>query len=203
MSSYVVGLTGGIGSGKSEVSRRFESFGIQVVDADVISREVVQLGSKGLEAIKNRFGKSVLNADGTLNRAELREIIFSDKDQKNWLEQLLHPLVNQEIRAQLATPTSAYKILVSPLLLETQQHLLVNRILVVDVPESVQIERASQRDGVSIEQIRRIIASQISRDDRLKRADDVIDNTSDLAALDNICRQLHTTYLSFATQQTF
>ncbi|MGN0920726.1 MAG: dephospho-CoA kinase [Cellvibrio sp.] len=203
MSSYVIGLTGGIGSGKSEVSRRFESFGIQVVDADVISREVVQLGSKGLEAIKNRFGKSVLNADGTLNRAELREIIFSDKDQKNWLEQLLHPLVNQEIRAQLATPTSAYKILVSPLLLETQQHLLVNRILVVDVPESVQIERASQRDGVSVEQIRRIIASQISRDDRLKRADDVIDNTSDLTALDNICRQLHAAYLSFAKQQTF
>lgn len=203
MASYIVGLTGGIGSGKSEVSKRFEALGIEVVDADVVAREVVLPGTQGLNRIIDHFGDAVIQADGNLNRAVLRDIIFSDADQKLWLENLLHPIINQEIRHQLAAATSPYVMLASPLLLETKQYLLVNRILIVDAPESLQIARASQRDGVSQEQIHRIMASQISRAERLQRADDIIENKGDLTQLDLICEQLHTGYLTLATNRPF
>jgi dephospho-CoA kinase len=155
----IIGLTGGIGSGKSEVSRRFEELGIALVDADLVARDVVLPGSPALESIRTHFGTDILLSDGSLNRKKLREMIFTDPAEKKWLEQLLHPLINQQIRVQLALSTSIYAMLSSPLLLETQQYLLVDRILVVDTSEILQIERAAKRDASQEEQIKAIMRS--------------------------------------------
>lgn len=197
----VIGLTGGIGSGKSEVSRRFAALGVPVVDADEVAREVVQSGASALTAIADHFGKSVLTASGELDRARLREIIFSDPSAKLWLENLLHPLINSIIRSRLTHAAHAYVILASPLLLETQQHQLVDRVLVVDTDEALQLMRVSQRDSNNTAQIKAIMASQISRAERLARADDIIENSSDLSALDTAVQQLHQTYLSMASNR--
>jgi dephospho-CoA kinase len=197
----IIGLTGGIGSGKSEVSRRFEALGITLVDADLVARDVVLPGKPALESIHAHFGSDILLPDGSLNRAKLREIIFTAPAEKEWLEQLLHPLINQQIREQLALSTSAYTILSSPLLLETQQHLLVDRILVVDTSEMLQIERASKRDTNQEEQIKAIMATQLSRAERCSRATDIIQNHGDIAELDDQIAKLHSLYLELAEQQ--
>lgn len=197
----IIGLTGGIGSGKSEVSRRFEALGITLVDADLVARDVVLPGKPALESIRAHFGTNILLPDGSLNRAKLREIIFTAPAEKEWLEQLLHPLINQQIRKQLALSTSAYTILSSPLLLETQQHLLVDRILVVDTSELLQIERASKRDTNQEEQIKAIMATQLSRAERCSRATDIIQNHGDIAELDEQISKLHRLYLELAEQQ--
>lgn len=194
----VIGLTGGIGSGKSEVSRRFSAFGIDVIDADQIAREVVNPGSSALETIQTHFGTESLLPDGSLNRAHLRDIIFADPHEKNWLEQLLHPLINLRIRERLAASSSAYSIVSSPLLLETEQHLLTHRILVVDTSETAQIDRASKRDSNQEHQIRAIMATQLSRAERCRRATDIIQNHGDLDALDEQVSKLHTLYLELA-----
>ena len=159
----IIGLTGGIGSGKSEVSRRFEQLGITVVDADIVAREVVNIGSVALSEISAHFGQDILNADGSLNRAKLRSRIFETPDEKYWLENLLHPIIRKEIVTQLAQSKTPYTILSSPLLLETKQDELVNRILVIDATENMQIERASARDTNNKEQIKKIMAAQINR----------------------------------------
>ncbi|MCF7545912.1 dephospho-CoA kinase, partial [Pseudomonas petrae] len=138
---WILGLTGGIGSGKSAAAQCFVDLGVHLVDADNAARWVVELGRPALAQIAEHFGASVLQADGTLNRSALRELIFKDPQQRFWLEGLLHPLIREEIRQHLARAESAYAILVSPLLLETSQHQMVQRVLVIDVPESVQIER--------------------------------------------------------------
>lgn len=200
----IVGLTGGIGSGKSEVCRRFIAKGIIVVDADIVAREVVEPGMPALEQIRMHFGNDIfLAAEGNqppaLNRAKLREIIFSDPDEKDWLERLLHPLINQRIRSQLESATSPYCILASPLLLETKQYLLVDRILVVDAAEQLQIERASQRDSNNEAQIRAIMQTQLSRQDRCARANDIIQNHGNLDELDEQIERLHQLYLKIAT----
>lgn len=197
----IIGLTGGIGSGKSEVSRRFEKLGITLVDADVVARDVVLPGKPALESIRSHFGTDILLPDGSLNRAKLREIIFTDPAEKEWLEQLLHPVINQQIREQLALSTSAYAMLSSPLLLETQQHLLVDRILVVDTSEMLQIERASKRDANQEEQIKAIMATQLSRAERCSRATDIIQNHGDISELDEQITKLHDLYLELAEQQ--
>lgn len=192
----IIGLTGGIGSGKSEVSSRFSALGIDLVDADLLAREVVTPGTSALESIAKHFPETdILLADGSLNRARLREIIFSNADEKEWLEQLLHPLINQRIREQLASTRSVYAILSSPLLLETQQYLLVDRILVVDTSEILQLERASRRDANQEAQIRAIMATQLSRAERCSRATDIIQNHGDLSELDEQVTRLHNLYL--------
>ena len=199
----IVGLTGGIGSGKSEVSRRFEALGIDVIDADVIAREVVSVGKPALTEIANHFGVQILNEDKTLNRSKLRELIFDHQDEKSWLEKLLHPLIRADIVNQLNHSKSVYKILSSPLLLETNQHEMVDRILVVDADEELQISRAMRRDAKNQGQIEKIIASQINRSERCAKADDIISNHGDLADIDQQVKDLHNFYLNLMQHKTF
>ncbi|SET34079.1 dephospho-CoA kinase [Pseudomonas graminis] len=193
---WILGLTGGIGSGKSAAAQCFVDLGVHLVDADNAARWVVELGRPALTQIAEHFGPSVLQADGTLNRSALRELIFKDPQQRVWLESLLHPLIREEIRQYLARAESAYAILVSPLLLETSQHQMVQRVLVIDVPESVQIARTVLRDKTNEEQVRAILKAQASREERLSRADDVIVNDRDPAWLKSEVERLHHFYLT-------
>lgn len=196
--ALIVGLTGGIGSGKSEASKRFAERSILVVDADIVAREVVVQGSAALAQIAAHFGADILDATGNLNRSKLREIIFSDPAEKQWLESLLHPIINAEIRHQLANATSVYAILASPLLLETQQFQLVDRILVIDTNEQLQIERASYRDKNNEAQIKAIMQTQLSRQERCARATDIIQNHGSIDELDTQIEKLHQLYLELA-----
>lgn len=193
--ALVVGITGGIGSGKSAVTRCFEDLGIAVVDADVAARVIVEPGGAALAAIAEHFGEDIIMPDGTLDRAALRQRVFSDAPERLWLEQLTHPLIGEEIRRQLVAARSPYAILSSPLLLETSQKDLVDCVVVVDVPEEVQLQRAAQRDANSEDQIRRIMAAQMQREQRLELADIVIDNSRPLAELDGVVGELHKEFL--------
>ena len=196
MANYVVGVAGGIGSGKTAVSDRFAELGIVVVDADVASRDVVRPGEPGLAAIAERYGGAVINGDGELNRAALRERIFRDPDERRWVERLLHPAINRLIAERLAAATSPYAMLVNPLM-RARDH-RAHRILVVDVPEDVQVARTTARDSVDETQARAIIASQLPRQERLAFADDVILNDGELADLDSAVKNLHARYLELA-----
>jgi dephospho-CoA kinase len=196
----IVGLTGGIGSGKSEVSARFEQLGITVVDADIIARQVVEPGSSALEQIAKHFGTAILTKDGVLDRKKLRSIIFEKPSEKSWLENLLHPIIRAETVAQLNRSQSPYTILSSPLLLETNQHELVDRILVVDADERLQVSRASARDSMSPENIQKIMQSQLSRTARCAKANDIIHNHGDLRELQDQVGSLHARYLHLAQQ---
>lgn len=195
---FVVGVTGGIGSGKTAVTDAFAEYGIDVIDADVASRIVVEPGTEALARIAEHFGPAILQSDGSLDRAALRRVIFADPAAKRWLEQLLHPLIGAEIRRQLEAARSPYTIFVSPLLVESGQRQLCDRLLVVDVPESVQLERTMARDSNDAEQVRRIIASQADRQQRLAAADDVIENTGTLDELRARVAELHHVYLELA-----
>jgi dephospho-CoA kinase len=199
--SFIVGLTGGIGSGKSAVAELFRGLGIEVVDADIAARKVVEPDSPALMAIAEHFGSAIIQQDGNLDRAALREIIFNDEQDRLWLEQLLHPAIGLWLTNKLSSASSPYAILESPLLLETTQHQLVDRILVVDVNKNVQIERASARDNNTPEQIKAIIATQMERTIRLERADDVIDNNGPPETLKETVNQFHQTYLRLANQK--
>lgn len=194
----IVGITGGIGSGKSAVTQRFEALGITVVDADRVAREVVEPGRPALARIAERYGNAILLADGTLDRAALRQRVFADDSERHWLEQLTHPLIGEELRAQLAASISPYTILSSPLLLETSQGELADLVVVVDVPEGVQLERTMARDNNDEGQVRRIMAAQLSREQRLEGADIVIDNSRSLEALDEVVSELHKEFLQRA-----
>lgn len=198
--AWVVGLTGGIGSGKTTVADRFAAKGIDIVDADVIAREVVKPGSQGLDAIVARFGALALNHDGSLARAWLRERVFSQPDDKQWLDDLLHPLIRTRMIQACADAQSQYCLLVVPLLIENNLMTLADRILVVDVDPATQITRTLARDQVSQQQVQAILAAQASRQQRLDVADDVIDNTHTEAELDRQVDALHHTYLTLATQ---
>ena len=189
----IVGLTGGIGSGKSTVTRLFGEHGVHWVDADDVAREVVEPGTPALERISEHFGKTILTSEGALDRAQLRGIVFEKQEERVWLESLLHPIIREELIRQLNPENYQlpYVLLVSPLLLETDQHELVDRIIVIDVPEETQIERTMARDTNSREQVERIIAAQISREDRLARADEVIDNDRPLDEVTRQVRELH------------
>ncbi|MBR7629046.1 dephospho-CoA kinase [Aeromonas popoffii] len=199
---YVVAVTGGIGSGKTTIANQFAALGIDVVDADVIARDVVEPGAPALAAIATYFGPDVIAPDGQLDRRSLRERVFSDTNAKAWLNALLHPLIRQEMLRQCAAARSPYCLLVVPLLVENKLTGLANRVLVIDVDEATQIERTCRRDGVSDEQAKAIIAAQASRSERLAAADDVIDNhNGSQMAIKTRILALHETYLAFASQQ--
>ena len=198
---YVVGLTGGIGSGKSAVANAFRALGVTVVDADRVAREVVEPGEPALERIREHFGDGVLQPDGSLDRAALRQRVFQDEAERKWLEQLLHPLIGMRTFEQLASAASDYAMLESPLLIETGQTAITDRVLVVDVPEEVQLARTMQRDGNAEAQVRAIMAAQASRAQRLEKAQDVIDNTAPLDTLPPRVEALHRQYLALAARK--
>ncbi|MCJ8511072.1 dephospho-CoA kinase [Acinetobacter lwoffii] len=195
---FVLGLTGGIGSGKSAASQWFEAQGITVVDADVVAREVVEIGQPALTQIQQAFGDWVLLADGSLNRRALREYIFQSPEARKTLESITHPAIRTSIIQQLHAAQSPYAILVSPLLFETNQHELTQHTLLIDATIELQIERASQRDGQNIEQIRNIIAAQMSREQKQTMADDIVLNDGHLDHLYAHLRLLHQKYLNMA-----
>ena len=201
MSHYIIGLTGGIGSGKTAASDAFAQLGINIVDADVCAREVVTSGSNTLAQIVEHFGSDILLPSNELDRALLRQRVFADDAEKNWLNQLLHPLIRQRMLAQIAASTSAYCILSVPLLLENKMQSLVNRVLVIDVPPDLQIKRVVDRDQSEEALIQSIMNSQIDRDSRLALADDIIDNQSDLVSLHEQVDALHLNYLALAASQ--
>lgn len=201
MSTFIVGLCGGIGSGKTAVSNRFMERGIAIIDADVASRTVVEPGKPALLEIAQRYGKEFLLSDGNLNRAKLREVVFADNNERLWLESVTHPRIRDEIVDGLNNAQSEYAMLVSPLLMETDQHQLCQRVLLVDVPEAVQLKRASARDGVSESQIKAIMAVQTSRQTRQEKADDIIVNDKDLMWLDSEVTRLHGVYLGLASNK--
>ena len=200
MSPFFVGVTGGIGSGKSEVMRRFQARGIEAFDADDMARVVVEPGRPALDDIVQELGPDMLTAQGELNRPALRARIFSNPEAKRWLEQRLHPLINQELEQRLARAQSPYALLVSPLLFESGQDQLVDRVLVVDAPRELQLARASRRDNSDPQQIEAIIDSQMSREERLARAEDVIHNDADQAHLERQLDSLHTQYLALRSK---
>ena len=195
---FVVGLTGGIGSGKTVASDRFEELGVKVVDADIASRVVVENGQPALYSIEGKFGSDVISDDGSLNRAKLREIIFKDNEAKSWLEALLHPLIAKHISDEISRATSKYAVLVSPLLFETSQFEMCNRTLLIDVSKEVQILRTTARDNVSRSQVEKIISSQMDRDQKINKADDVIVNDGEINDLISKIDDIHQKYIEIA-----
>jgi dephospho-CoA kinase len=198
---YRVGITGGIGSGKSAVTERLQAKGITVIDADLVAREVVEPGSAALGAIAERFGEEILGPDGALDRSALRQIVFRDPGERKWLEGLTHPLIGARIREQLAGATSAYVVLSSPLLLETSQKDVVDHVVVVDVPEDTQLARTMARDDNTAELVQAIIDAQMPREQRLAGADSVVDNSGDLTVLTARVDQLHERLMALANSQ--
>ena len=186
-----IGITGGIGSGKTAVTDYLATKGIKIVDADLASRVIVEPGRPALEAIFEHFGQHLKLSDGSLDRAGLRTIVFQDTEARLWLEQLTHPLIGEEIQHQLAQAQGPYRVLSSPLLLEGTQVNMTDYVVVVDVPEEVQIARASARDNNDPEQIKRIMAAQLAREARKAKADYVIDNSGSLEALHAAAEHLH------------
>ena len=212
MTRLIIGLTGGIGSGKTMATNRFASLGITIVDADLVSRVIVAPGQPALQDIRAQFGNEVLLDDGSLNRAALRSIVFTHPEARKTLERITHPRIAEEIARQLAASTSPpcsaggsaaactspYTILVSPLLFESGQQRFTQRTVLVDTTEALQQSRAAQRDGVSEDHIKAIMAAQMSREERLQRADDVLLNDGNLDHLHQAVDALHQRYLALA-----
>lgn len=194
-----IGLTGGIGSGKSTVCRLFAELGAPIIDADIIARQLVEPNSPALKKLVVQFGKQTLTPDSSLNRAYLRDLVFSDKNKKAQLDQIMHPLIYDEIEQQLKALNSPYCIIAIPLLLETQQMQRVDRIAVVDCNADTQLLRVVSRDQLKPEQVLSIIASQMPRQQRLSLADDVIDNSGSSAQLAEQVKRLHNSYNLLAT----
>jgi len=196
---YVVALTGGIAAGKSAVSRRFEALGIHVYDADIAAREVIAAGSEGLAAIVAHFGTGVLDVTGQLDRAAMRQRVFGNDTERRALEAITHPRVRSWLRERVTADRGPYCMLAIPLFAENHDHYRwVDRVLVVDAPEAVQLERLLRRDSIDEVLARRMIARQARREERLALADDVIENDGDEAALDLAVAQLHARYLALA-----
>ena len=197
---FIVGLTGGIGSGKSTIARHFADLGISCIDADQTARDVVQPGTKALSAIAEHFGNEVLQPDGNLDRRKLRDKVFHDQNARTWLNGLLHPLIRHQMQAQCQKASGPYCILMVPLLFENKLQSLVQRTLVIDVDEETQIQRTMQRDSSSEAQVRAILAAQCSRQQRLAQADDVIENGNQVSVEQQRQRvsQLHQQYLALA-----
>lgn len=195
---YTIALTGGIGSGKSSIARQFAALGVDIIDADLIAREVVEPGTPALQAIEARYGAAILTEQGTLDRARLREIIFQTPEEKSWLNALLHPLINARTQQLIAAASSPYVLWVVPLLVENQLQHQADRVLVIDVDEATQIARTQQRDQLSLAQVQRILAAQATRQQRLACADDIIDNSGEPEdALPQVA-ELHQRYLGLA-----
>jgi len=196
---YCVGLTGGIGCGKSKATQMFEALGAAVVDTDEISRALTAPGGHAMRAVESAFGPDYLNADGGLDRARMRAIVFSDPQAKRQLESILHPLIRAESRSRIAAASGPYVILVVPLLLETGAYAdLVSRVLVVDCDEQQQIARTMARSGLGEDEVRSIMKAQLARRERLQRADDVLHNDGDIEALRTQVEALHERYLAVA-----
>jgi len=195
--SLIIGLTGGIGSGKSTVAKEFKALGIDVIDADLVARQVVAPGQNALVEIELFFGAEVIDVNGALDRAKLRDIIFQCEEKKQWLNELLHPLIRESMLTELAQASSQYAILEAPLLFENKLNQYTNYNLVVDVTEQNQIYRATRRDGNNEAQIQAIMNSQLSREARLARADYIIDNNSvDFVVLKHRIKLLHQQFLA-------
>lgn len=203
--SYIIGLTGGIGSGKSTIADLFAALNIPIIDADVVARQVVEKGSPLLNAIADHFGQTILNADGTLNRTALRQIVFASETEKTWLNHLLHPAIRQEMQRQLANTTAPYVLWVVPLLIENKLTDFCDRVLVIDVAPDIQLDRASRRDSSKQALIKQIMASQVDRPTRLKFADDIIENNlpleQNLANLTQQVEKLHQHYLALSLEK--
>lgn len=203
----IIGLTGGIASGKTKVSDYFsKQYNIDVIDADIVAREVVALGTPALTQIHSRYGDQVLTKQAQLDRAYLRQIIFSSPAEKQWLEDLLHPLIRKTMKAQLQQASSPYALMVAPLLIENKLQSMVDRILVVDVSRETQIQRTISRDDVTQAHVEKILNAQVSQAQRLSYADDIIDNNENLSSehLQNLTQQidkLHQKYLNLAAQK--
>lgn len=197
---FVVGLTGGIGSGKSTVADLFAELGAAVIDTDAIAHQLTASGGAVLREIHAQFGNAVMQADGTLNRAALRRRIFSDAAARRQLEAILHPRIKQQVEQALATVTAPYALIVIPLLVETGGYReMLNRVLVVDCPEDMQVARVMARSGLSRDELSAILAVQASRDRRLAAADDVVVNTASIEALRDQVTALHRHYLARST----
>ncbi|MCP4473259.1 MAG: dephospho-CoA kinase [Gammaproteobacteria bacterium] len=196
----VIGLTGGIGSGKSEVATRFAKLGAEVIDADQLAHQLLQPGNKQFTATVKRFGADILCSDGTIDRALLAKIIFNNPREQRWLEQLLHPAIREIMSQQIADSSAAYTILVIPLLVENWPHPLINRVLVVDSTRALQQARTRRRDRASREKIDAVMARQASREQRLSHADDVIDNRGNLNELNAKVAKLHHHYLTLCAK---
>ena len=195
----VVGLTGGIGSGKSAAADEFARLGATVVDTDAISHELTAAGGAAVAEIMRQFGSAFVDASGAMNRKRMRDLVFSDAEEKQRLEALLHPLIRAESQRRIEQAAGPYVVHVVPLLVESPGHReRVARVLVVDCPEAIQVARVRQRSGLPEAEVRRIIASQIQRERRLAAADDVIDNSGTIAALQQQVRKLHENYLALA-----
>ncbi len=191
---YTIGLTGGIASGKSAVSHMFELLGSDVIDADIIAREVVQHGTEGLLALTEQFGADILQANGELDRSSLRKIVFNDDEKLTQLNAILHPLIQQKIKQQIKLCSTNYCIVVIPLLCESINYGWLDRVLVVDVPPSVQLQRLMKRDGITETLAQKMMSSQCSREQRLSIADDVIKNDKSLSELNEPVKFLHDLY---------
>ncbi len=198
---FVLGITGGIGSGKTAVTDIFSELNIDVIDADIASRKAVEKGSSSLKEIEDHFGSEIILNDGNLDRQKLREVIFDNEEEKDWLEKLLHPQILRIISSELAESRTTYTILVSPLLFETGQYKLCSRTLLVDVEEKLQIARASKRDNVSEEQIKSIIEAQMPRSEKISLASDIVINNGSLEDLREEIISLHNNYLKLSNKK--
>lgn len=192
--SYIVALTGGIGSGKSTVAQAFGRHGVTIVDADVIARQIVEPEQPALTALAERFGKQIIQKSGELDRSALRAVMFSNNADKQWVNQLLHPLIHTETQRQLSSATTDYVLWVVPLLIENGLQTQANRVLVIDVDKETQISRTMNRDGVTRQQTENIIAAQVSRQQRLAFADDIIDNNKGAESIEPRVALLHNYY---------
>lgn len=198
---YCIGLTGGIGSGKSSAAEDFAALGAGIVDTDAIAHELTRPDGAAIAPLMAEFGSEYIAADGSLDRSRMRQLVFSDRDAKRRLEAVLHPLIRQETSARLAAATAPYVVLVVPLLLETgAYHEVVRRVLVVDCSEATQIARTMSRSGLGESDVRAIMAAQLPRAERIARADDVISNEGDRDALREQVRSLHQRYLALAAE---
>ena len=201
MGKFVVAVTGGIASGKTTVAKLFETLGAGLVDTDEIAHELTRAGQPVVEQIRQQFGSEYVDAEGALHRARMRALVFADADARRKLEAILHPLIRTRAAARVDSSPAAYVLLIVPLLVETGGYRgLVQRVLVVDCDEELQVARAMRRGGLAEQQARAILASQATREQRLGAADDVITNTGGLAELAEQVRQLHARYLAMAAE---
>lgn len=193
---YVVALSGGVASGKSTIANLFAQLGVPIIDADIIARQVVEVGTDALAQIVKHFSTEILLPNGELDRSQLREIIFNNDHERLWLNNLLHPIIHKITQKQIAKQTAPYVIWVVPLLIENNLHQLADRVLMVDVPETLQMERLIYRDKISESLAKRMIRTQVTLAERLSYADDIIVNNGNLASLSEQVNKLHQQYLN-------
>ena len=193
---YIVALSGGIASGKSTIANLFAQLGVPIIDADVIARQVVEIGTDAYKLIIKHFSQEILLPNNEIDRSQLREIIFNNDHERLWLNNLLHPIIQEQTQIQIAQQTAAYVIWVVPLLVENNLHNLADRVLMVDTPEQLQLERLIQRDNIDESLAKKMISSQISSQKRLTYADDIIVNNGDLTSLTAQVNKLHQQYLN-------